>query len=111
MPMFQYDEPGTIISLIRKKWFSASKAWMAPARRTATTAAPIYIARLKADADVPIRRAGHDHFTDQEEMVQRIEGVDGSRAAHCHNGRADLHRQAEGRCRCSNTTSRARSFH
>jgi hypothetical protein len=41
MPMFQYDEPGTIISLIRKKWFKASKTWIAPARRTATTAAPL----------------------------------------------------------------------
>ena len=40
MPIFQYDEPGTTIWPMKKKWFIVSNAWMAPARRTATTDAP-----------------------------------------------------------------------
>ncbi len=31
IPTFQYDEPGTIIWLMKKKWFMESKAWIAPA--------------------------------------------------------------------------------
>jgi len=47
--MFQYEEPGIIISFIRKKWLMLSKAWMAPARLTAMTAAPgLYFKGLPA---------------------------------------------------------------
>ena len=41
----------------------------------------LYIARLEADADIPIRRAGDDHLTDEKEVVQGIEGVDRARPA------------------------------
>ena len=48
------------------------------------------VARLEADANVPIRRTGNDHFADQEEMVQGIEGVNRSRAAHRDDSSAHL---------------------
>ena len=37
------------------------------------------IADLAANADVPVRRAGHDHLADEKEVVQGVEGMDRSR--------------------------------
>ena len=42
------------------------------------------------DADVPIRRARHDHFADQEEMIQGVKSMHGSRPAHRHHARANF---------------------
>ena len=46
IPIFQYHEPGTTIWLMKKKWFIVSNAWMAPARRTATTDAPTFLRNM-----------------------------------------------------------------
>src|SRR5208337_4034178 len=48
------------------------------------------IARLPADADVPIRRARHDHFVDQEKVIQGVKSMHGARPAHRDYAGTDL---------------------
>jgi hypothetical protein len=43
------------------------------------------VTNLEPDADVPVRRAGHDHFADQKEVVQGIEDVDRPGPPHRHH--------------------------
>src|SRR5579863_5899967 len=42
----------------------------------------LHIANLTPDPDVPVRRTRNDHFVNQKEMIQRIEGVDRPRPPH-----------------------------
>jgi hypothetical protein len=45
---------------------------------------------VAADADVLVTRAGDDHLADEEEVVERVEGVHGAGPADRHHGRAHL---------------------
>jgi hypothetical protein len=42
-PRFQQVDPGLIAPDIRNMWLMVSNAWVPPPRRTATTAAPIFL--------------------------------------------------------------------
>lgn len=42
----------------------------------------LHFANGMADTDIPVTRTGNDHLTDEEEMIDRVEGVNGASASH-----------------------------
>jgi len=50
----------------------------------------LYFADGSADADVPVTRTGNDHLTNEEEVIDRVEGVNGASASHRYDCSPDF---------------------